>query len=168
MQITIIDKTVAQNGHGLHTPARICLHTTESGDSPGGQDILNVMNFWHNQSKGLGSQLLVSKGGIVGRYVFDKHIAWAAWGANTGTLHIEIIGRASFTKLQWFMRLKQLWTVADIIAYWSKKWDIPVRKDLHHGVLTHKMASDAFGGDHWDPGPAFPLGFVLRSATKRL
>lgn len=164
--VFITHATVSRNGHGIHTPTRIALHSTETGDSD--SIISNIMSFWKNDGKGLGTQLIVDKKGRFGRYVWDKNIAWGISGANTGTLHLEIVGRASFTRFQWFLRLKQLWAVADAIAYWSKKWDIPIRVDLGHGVFTHAMASEAFGvSDHWDPGPGFPLGFVLRLARRK-
>lgn len=167
LPILITHATVSRNGHGPQTPVRICLHSTETGDSEA--VISSIMDFWKRDGRGLGTQLIVDKKGRFGRYVWDGQKAWGAAGYNTGTLHLEIVGRASFSRYQWYLRLKQLWAVADCIAHWSKKWDIPIRVDLSHGVFTHAMASQAGGGSgHWDPGPGFPLGFVLRLARRRL
>ena len=172
MIVNVTHFNVAKNGHGLQFPRRICLHTTESSDRQGESgldDCINVMNYWQRQGKGFGTQLLVNKWGLRARYVFDKRVAWGAAGANEETLHLEIIGRASFTKLYWFTRLTQLRAVAQILATWSQEWDIPLVVSVERGVFTHAMASAAFGkSDHTDPGRGFPLGFVMRLARRRL
>lgn len=152
------------DSHGEHKPVRIILHSTESGDAAGLTDLRGLAMFWKGQAKGYGSQIAVDLEGLTGRYVADTQIAWHTSQRNTGSLGIEQFGKASFTRRLWILRPRQLAKVAWWIAFWSKKFSIPIKKDVEFGVSTHAMQSKAFGGDHTDPGLGYPLQLVLITA----
>jgi hypothetical protein len=62
---------------------------------------------------------------------------------------------------------------AKAIAEWARTYKIPLvflnAQDLKDpnvkGVTTHNEVSKAFKqSDHWDPGPGFPMDWVLERA----
>lgn len=152
--------------HGPHAPLRIILHDTESHDSRGIRDIEGVCNYWHSQGLGYGSHILVDSDGLTGMAVAPSFVAWHTARRNTGSLGIEQIGFARFSNALWWTRQAQLHKVAKWCAWWSKTYDIPLQVDIEHGISTHAMQSRAFGGDHYDPGKGYPLGYLIRLARK--
>jgi hypothetical protein len=99
------------------------------------------------------------------RMVPDLVIPWGAPGANTGGLHIEQCGFASWSRSQWLAHEKTLRRSAAKAARWSLMYGIPLRwvgkwglKLGRKGVTTHKDCSLAFppNDGHHDPGPNFP------------
>lgn len=151
--------------HGDQSPVRIILHSTESHDHEGVRDIEGIFNFWKNQAKGYGSHIIVDKDGNSGFGAPATKICWHTAGRNTGSIGIEQIGFARFSLHTWrFTRRKQLDKVARWMAWYSKKYDIPLVINVNKGVSTHKMQSDRFGGTHWDPGYGFPLEWVVQKA----
>lgn len=155
------------SSHGNHDPVRICLHDTESHDAPGVADLAGVASYWHGSGTGYGSHLGIDADGNTGRYVDDREIAWHVGGHNTGSLGIEQIGMASFSKTTWLKRKKQLDKVAKWIAYWSKTYNIPITRSIERGVFTHAMWSAASPlSDHTDPGSGYPLTYVMFRARQ--
>lgn len=152
--------------HGPQTPRRIVIHDTECGDAQGVSELRGVVNFWRQQGAGYGAHLIIDKDGnsCLGAD-FDK-TTWHTLHRNTGSVGIELVGYAKFTLPFWFTRIKQLRECAKWIAYLSADWQIPIRFDVERGVSRHADQSKAFGGDHYDPGGGFPLGFVIRLANK--
>ena len=151
--------------HGPHRPVRIVLHDTESHDAAGISDIAGIANFFKAQGLGYGSHLVIDADGNTGRLVDDREIGWHVGGRNTGSLGIEQIGFAKFTKGQWASRGPQLEKVARWIAWWTKRYGIPLAHDVDRGVSTHADQSRAFHTtDHTDPGGNYPLDAVLARA----
>jgi N-acetyl-anhydromuramyl-L-alanine amidase AmpD len=149
--------------HGAHTPRRVILHTTESGDVAGVSDVSGVFAFWRQQGRGYGAHLVIDAEGNTGQGAYGNAIVWATYGANTGSLQIEMVGRAKWTMLDWVRpsRRRQLNEVAKWIAWWNLLYDIPIRFDTDAGVCRHR---DFPAGGHTDPGAGFPLGWVLKRA----
>lgn len=159
--------------HGTHKPVRIVLHDTESHDTAGVAEIRGVFNFWHTQKNPdgtlakYGAHFVVDRNGNVGRGGDPTQIQWHVTNLNTGSIGIEQIGFATFRNLVWRRkRRKQLYAVARIIAWAHGRYGIPIR--VRHdprlpGVTTHRRVGLA-GIDpsgHTDPGPHYPLGFVI-------
>ena len=159
--------------HGAHQPVRAIIHDTESHDWAGIRDLKGIALFWHQQKNlrgkpaELGAQVGIDETGNSARYVDDLEVAWAVGGRNTGSLHIELIGFAAFTRDMWFRRPRQLHKCARWLAYWNKKFGVPLTIDVEHGVSTHAMQSDAFHtSTHQDPGKGFPLKMVVWLAKR--
>lgn len=150
------------DGHGGQTPVRIVLHSTEGDD--GLSYLWAIGNYW--RPRGYGCQIAVSREGSTARYLDDTEIGWCVASYNTGTLSIEQAGFARFTRAQWMKRKVQLDTVARWIAWWSKRWGIPIRHNVVRGVLTHYDATryKRVSGGHTDPGSGYPLDYVLKLA----
>jgi N-acetyl-anhydromuramyl-L-alanine amidase AmpD len=152
--------------HGTHNPRRIILHTTESNDLKGVADMTGVVGFWRRQGLGYGAHLIIDGEGQTCRCAAGGNIVWATGGANTGSLQIEMVGKAAWSKRFWLLRRrKQLNEVARWLAYWSQHWDIPLCYSTEHGVARHL---DFPAGGHHDPGKDFPLGYVISRARQVL
>src|SRR5438067_836648 len=95
--------------HGTMTPVRVVLHDTESHDTAGIGDVKGIYDFWHRQGLGYGAHFVVDGEGNVGQGASCKQITWHVGNLNTGSIGIEQVGFASFTKLVWSrQRRKQL------------------------------------------------------------
>jgi len=149
--------------HGRHLPVRIGIHTTECHDAPGIREMEGVVGFWKRQGMGLGAHVLIDKDGNSCLAADFHHICWAIKGANTGTVHFELIGFARFSPKVWWSRLKQLNKLAKWIAYLNYEYGIPIDRSIHRGVAGH---NEFPGNDHTDPGKFFPWKYVLRRARQ--
>ena len=146
----------------------IVVHCTES-DAGGA---LGVANYFQSESSGGSTQLVVGEDGCY-RCVGDLETPAGAPGANDRGLHIEIVGRASWTREQWLSRARTLGLASRAIAEWARTYRIPIRyvnaqglKQGVPGVTTHADVSVAFKkSDHMDPGKNFPLEHVLTDAS---
>lgn len=162
--------------HGSHTPVRIVLHDTESHDTAGIGDISGIFAFWHTQKNPDGSlaeygaHFVVDADGNVGQGGQVDQLQWHVGGLNTGSIGIEQVGFASFTKLIWKRkRRQQLYAVARILAWAHTHHGIPLKVPANPadpGVTTHRLVGQA-GIDtsgHTDPGAGYPLGFLVTLA----
>lgn len=147
-------------------PRLIVLHDTESHDYRGITDIKGIGNFFNNPRTNASSHVCVDGDGHSGQFVPDEHKAWHCMGYNSVSLGIEQIGLASFGKKTWLGRRAQLRKTAQYIAYWSKKYDIPIRRGIvsngriiRSGVVTHAQLG-SIGGGHHDPGRWYPTALV--------
>jgi len=154
------------------------IHSAEASDDSGADTTAEgVANFFANPATQASTQLAVDRDSCV-RMLPDLIIPWGASGANTGGLHVEICGRAGWTRAQWMQksRLPMLDRAAYKVAMWCYHYSIPVRwvgptglKLGRKGLTTHKDVNDAFkNGSHWDPGPNFPKTFFLQLVQKHL
>lgn len=140
-------------------PSLIVLHSTESHNAPGLSDLKAIGAWFQNPSAQVSSHICVDGDGNTARYVRDDLKAWHCAGSNSISLGIEQIGQAS----QNFWPTAQVKETAKWIAYWSRRYDIPIKLGTSHGVCRHSDLGAA-GGNHNDPGPAYPLDRVLRYA----
>lgn len=169
-----IKRTVKNNGGNrpLSNINGIALHTTEGHDRPGITDLEGLGDFF-NGSVQASSHVAVDGEGYSARYVPDSKKAWTQAAFNGTMLSIEQIGFAKWSRWFWINRRDpQLKKVAKYIAYWSKKYDIPIRKGrvsgstvTRSGVFRHSEFGAA-GGNHSDPGKGYPLHTVLSLARK--
>lgn len=158
-----INKRVKGATHGAQTPKRIIIHSTESLNRPGMVDVLAIPAFWQRQGKGYNAHLIIDGEGLTVKGAYDKQVCWAVAGGNTGSLHIELIGSASFTALQWKKCDVGLKQAAKWCAYWCETHNIPILLSTSRGICTHGMMSAAYGiSDHTDPGKNFPLKEFIR------
>jgi len=111
-------------------------------------------------------------------YLQDSIIPWGAPYANTAGLHIEQMGKASWTDAEWKkLAAGTLDRTAWLIAQKSKKLGIPIRrltdeqvKAGSKGVTTHRQCTRVFHvyGGHTDPGTGFPYDEILETARAYL
>ena len=149
----------------------IVIHTTESHDRAGRVDLNGVRNWFDNPESQASSHVIVDAEGLSVRCVPDSRKAWTVGKFNSQTLNIELIGWAKTPRWQWLKRRRQLKKCAKYVAYWSKKYGIPIRMgaasfDAGHihkrGVFGHYHLSGP--GGHWDPGQGFPFDRLLSMA----
>lgn len=165
----IIHRTVRnRSSRGGKKPRAIVLHSTESHNRPGDADLAAIVAWFDNPAAQASSHVITDSDGTSARCVPDKEKAWTCAAYNAVTLNIEQIGFAS----------QQRWASAELsetarwIAQWSRKWNIPIRRGIavggvivRKGVVTHKQLGP-LGGNHNDPGEAYPLRKVLRRARE--
>jgi len=147
----------------------VVIHTTEGSNVPNSISDLEGLAGWFDNPASQASSHVGNDGdGNDSRMVPDEEKAWTCSGANPFTLNIEQIGFASTTRNDWYTKYPhQLANTARWIAYWSIKFGIPVRRGVapfgvlvRSGVASHKQLGLS-GGGHWDPGPAYPMRYVL-------
>lgn len=140
-------------------------HCTEGQNLPGVSDLANLGDWFDNPGAQCSAHVGVDAEGYSAQYVPDARKAWHCAGFNSNALGVEMVGRAS----QKFWPDKQLRKTARYYAYWSKKFSIPVRKAkvnptsgaiLRSGIIRHSELG-VVGGNHNDPGPAFPMRRLL-------
>ena len=108
--------------------------------------------------------------------VKDDVVAWAAPGANSTGLQLELCGFAHWSKLEWFRHQDTLKRAAWQVARWCHAYGIPAVwltpaqvKGGYEGLTTHVDVNKAYGGsDHSDPGPNFPRSYFLFLVKRRL
>ena len=102
-------------------------------------------------------------------------IPWGAPKANTDGIHIEQMGLAGWSTQQWFSKaagtlMNTAWALGWL--YRHHAGSVPLRQlsdaELRageRGVTTHRQITRVLGGGtHTDPGPGYPLGYVIRRA----
>lgn len=155
-----------RSGPGL-APSLIVIHSTESHDVPkSAADLEAVANWFANPAAQASSHVIVDADGNSARCVGDTKKAWTCVNFNSVSLNIEQIGFASFGRLMWRSRWREVRESARWIARWSKRHGIPIRSAqvsgasvIRSGVTTH-AALGVEGGGHHDPGP-YPMRRLL-------
>lgn len=148
----------------------IILHSTEGFTGPNG--LKDMGNYFDQARTQASSHRGVDRLGRLAIYVPDSKKAWTCVQYNSATLNVEIIGFSSQTSGMWWRYYPQLRKVAYLVAYWSDRHGIPLRKGaasngriVKPGVLRH-MDLGVAGGNHGDPGANFPMDWVIRKAKK--
>jgi hypothetical protein len=155
--------------HGfMGNPVRVVLHDTEGHDTKGISDIEGVIHFWEGTPDKLGAHFIVDAEGNIGQAGDPTQLMYHTGGANTGSVGIEQIGFASFTKKTWEARPDQLIKVAKLLAWLNDEYGIPLRISTVNGISTHAMQSkihpESMG--HTDPGAGYPLDEVVAMAVQ--
>lgn len=162
-----------QSLRSVPTPRLIVIHDTESHDRAGNSDLESIGAWFNNKASQASSHVCVDGEGRSAIYVPDGKKAWHAASFNSISLGIEQIGFATFTTAVWNRNQRaQIKKVAKYIAYWSKRYNIPIREGkvstatgavLLPGIVTHSQLGAA-GGGHHDPGKGYPMAALLRTA----
>ena len=111
--------------------------------------------------------------------VYDRHVAYAAPGANHDGIQVELAGFGAQQKMEWLDRygVCMLANAADAVAQYCLKYDIRARqltdeqlKDgVSGGIIGHYQASKVFKkSTHTDPGPGFPWSYFIRSVQNMI
>lgn len=141
---------------------QIVIHDTEGGTAR------SVAAFFATTAQA-STQLVVDERECY-RCLPDLTIPWAAPGANTSGLHVELCGFAHWTLAEWMEHRSTLDRAAYKCARWAFAYRIPRRwltvAELRagaRGFTTHADASIAFppNDGHHDPGPHFPRAMFL-------
>jgi hypothetical protein len=155
---------VNQSSRNGTRPLLIVVHSTE------GQNILHSMrdleglgSWFNNPQAQASSNVGVDSDGYSALFVPDERKAWAQAYYNPWSLSIEFVGKAALADETEAMYDKG----AMYIAYWSKKYNIPIRKGsvttggkiTRTGVIRHSDLGH-LGGDHHDPGSSFNLAHM--------
>lgn len=148
-------------------PRRIVLHITVSHNRPGLADIDAILGYFAQGSTDASSHIVNDAEGHDARCVPDHLKAWTQAAYNPDSLSIEQIEYSDRrTRQEWLTKnAKQLDNTAQWIAYWSRKYGIPITHSVKHGVCEHSDLGAA-GGGHSDCGPGYPLDVVLEKARK--
>lgn len=167
-KVVIEQEVVNQSSRGGITPQIIVLHSTESHNRPGPQDLAGVVSWFNTRGASASSHVITDADGLSARCVHDARKAWTQAAYNSVSLSVEQVGFAS--QSEWPSR--QLNETARWIALWSRRWAIPIRRGIvlngrviRKGVVTHKQLGQ-LGGGHVDPGKGFPMRDVLRRAKR--
>jgi N-acetyl-anhydromuramyl-L-alanine amidase AmpD len=153
----------------------IALHSTESWDKKGWDDLHGVRSWFSNSQAQASSHLGIDGEGHVEKWVRDANKAWTILQLNPVTLNIEFVGRAAQPKSEWEKR--QIDAGAQWAAYWGIRHDIPTRRGevkningfpviTRKGIITHHDLTKAGFGSHTDPGPNFPINRFIELARE--
>ena len=130
-----------------------------------------VGSYFSRASSGGSTQFGIDNNSIQ-QYLSPTAVAWGAPGCNTQGIHIEQMGKASWSTTKWKTYAKgTIDRCAWLVAKLSIDFNIPIDhlsvselKAGKRGVVTHYDCTKAFGGSHTDPGPHYPLNYMLEKA----
>lgn len=154
---------------GRISPVRVCvIHSMEWGEKPTTAE--DCAQMFKTMTRQASAHVCVDNNSAV-RCVSDSDTAWAAPGANSDGLQLEMAGFAKQTREQWLDSYgKALMEVAAMAcADWANKYKIPVRKLTQaqlragqKGFTSHADVSAVYKrSDHSDPGKGFPWDYFL-------
>jgi N-acetylmuramoyl-L-alanine amidase-like protein len=160
---------------GRLRPVRlIVIHDMEWAERPSTAE--DCARMFATMSRQASAHICVDSDSAV-RCVADADTAWAAPGANSDGLQLEMAGFARQSRAEWLDDYSQamLGQAAKVVATWCAKYGIPARrltlgelKAGQKGIIGHIDASRAYGGDHTDPGGGFPWDVLLELVRAEL
>jgi N-acetyl-anhydromuramyl-L-alanine amidase AmpD len=141
----------------------VVIHSTESLEVEGGA--VEVAHYFQHPSRPGSSHVVVDDKDVV-QCVRDSDTAAGAAGANQDGIHIEQVGKADQTPLEWDDPYSRavIKNCANVTAQYCMKFDIPIRRLTvkqiragEKGICGHADISQAYPGTgHYDPGPNYP------------
>lgn len=150
------------------TPRLIVVHSSEGSNVAGLGDLAALGSWFADAANEVSAHVATDAEGTSARFVAHDDKAWHCMRYNAMSLGIEQIGRASQTS---WPALQQHET-ARWIAYWSRKYAIPIQhgavaggRVTRAGVVRHSDLG-TLGGNHSDPGRGYPLANVLALAQR--
>lgn len=147
-------------------PRIIVLHITVSHNRPGQGDVKAILDYFDQPSTKASSHVIVDAEGYDARCVPDGEKAWTQAAYNPQSLSIEQIEYADKSRARWMKENRTgLDKTAQWVAWWSYKYDIPLKFSTISGVCEHRHLGAA-GGGHSDCGPGYPLDYVIRKAQE--
>lgn len=153
-------------GEGRRAVRVIVIHTMETPERDGiAEDIANDFATRPSDKKA-SAHLCIDDKKIV-QSVKDNDVAFAAPGANSDGIHLELSGRAKQPGPEWADAYSTavLENAANAAAQYCVKYEIPVKRlsnaELGNkkakGIVGHVQVSEVFKlSTHTDPGPSFP------------
>jgi N-acetylmuramoyl-L-alanine amidase len=146
----------------------IVIHDMQAPET--GSSAEDCANFFatmpgRTQAQGASAHYCVDADSTV-QCVHDMDVAWHAPGANRQGIGIEQPGWANFATNEWLDTYghAMIQRVAALTRTLCDRYGIPIvflrAADLSagkRGITTHYECSQAWGGDHWDPGPGYPM-----------
>ena len=146
---------------------RVVVHTTEN---TAGTPAENVANYQINSQSG-SYHVLVDTTGKRLRENTDDWVTWSV-GNNAGNvqgLNISFVAQAAWSRATWLSHEKMLRQGATVVAYWCKKYNIPVQKvGTARGICGHGDLRYFGGTDHTDPGGNFPWDVFTRYVNEAI
>ena len=155
----------------------IVIHSAETPEAPTIAEALG--RYAHTMAPGRKASwhYAVDQDSIV-QCVEERHVAYAAPGANTWGIQIELAGRARQSRDEWLDEFSRpmLDRAAVLVGAIAVRWGIPLRfvdcdglmlPDPERGVTTHWEVTKGPGKGrttHVDPGPHFPMDYMLELA----
>lgn len=158
-----------------HDIAWLVVHDMESTNPTGAAE--GAGSWFENAASG-GSTHFGADENSLQQYLGLRTIAWGAPNANLNGVHYEMMGKASWSTSQWKAKAPGTIEKTAYALAWthlrlkrngvhvplSQMGDSALRAH-HHGVTTHRQVTRALGGGtHTDPGPDFPMRFLLERA----
>ena len=150
-------------------PTMIVLHATDGVEGLK-KDFDTAMEFARPMAKGTEhSAHITCDADSATRSIDDQYTAWhCGHRGNACGIGIELCGRASQTREQWFdeMSYPMLNIAARVVADLCMQWAIPavlldvgaLRSGNTRGITTHAIVTEAWHETtHTDPGAGFPL-----------
>lgn len=164
----------------------IVIHDAEVADPKNGAEA--VGNYFASPAAKGSTQYGIDND-FTQQYLSDAYVCWGAPPLNTTGTHVELMGKASFSRKHW---LKYYGPMLKRGGWWvarqSRKFNVPLdvltvaeldKRGTHPtkgkgGVVTHATVSKAFGmTTHTDPGDSFPMDVLMawanmyRSTTRK-
>jgi N-acetyl-anhydromuramyl-L-alanine amidase AmpD len=149
----------------------IVIHSAEIGESLSGAEAL--MNSCAVQERVASWHYAVDADSIT-QSVREQDIAFQAPGCNKTSVGIELSGRARQSAQEWQdpYSLRMLELVAWLVSEIGYRHQVPlvfapaaVLLANGPGITTHAEVSKAWKkSDHWDPGPKFPMEWLIERA----
>lgn len=148
----------------------VILHTTENEL---GTPAENIIRYQVNTRSGSYHRLIDATGKIT----LANTDGWQTWSTgnigNDIALHASVVWWAKTTRPEWLSQPQILEAVARVFAFWSRTYNIPLRKLTREqlgrkesGFAGHLEAQVWGNTDHWDPGYHFPYDVVLARAKE--
>lgn len=146
----------------------VVIHSTESGLNTA-EAVARYFTIPIDDDRPASTHLVLDNASCF-RCVPDDVIPWGAPPLNRHGFHIEICGRASWTRIEWLKARASIDKAAQATGRWCFAFDIPViwrgvpalRNGLH-GITSHRNVAQAFGEtNHTDPGKHFPYDVFMR------
>lgn len=147
----------------------IVIHSMEAPESSNTAE--NVANYFKAGTVKASAHYCVDNNSVV-QCVLDKDVAYAAPGANSTGLHIELAGYARQSRAEWLDAYSQpmLRLAAKLTADKLREFGIPIQSIAAAGLLAglpgitrHVDVSNAFHlSTHTDPGVGFPMDVFLQ------
>ena len=148
----------SRSSRGGARPKLIVLHTTESHNRPGVEDLLSLADWFDTAPAS--SHKAVDRSGNVITLVPDDEEAWTQCYFNPVSLSIEQVGFSAYDRAHWIRDYHLgLRAVARELARWHLRHGIPLRHSTRLGVCQHKHLLSV-GCGHADCGPDYPEKYV--------
>ena len=156
----------------------IVIHTSQSPEHAGGAEELGAYFATLPDGRVVSAHYSVDSNSIV-QSVREKDVAFTAHSpANERGIHIELTGMAEQDAAAWSDAYSSamLQLAARLVADIAARWNVPVRfvdgpglAAGQRGITTHAAVNQGlYEGDHYDPGPSFPMAAFLAQVQAAL